>query len=162
MGRLLSGVLGVACFAIMTTGVIISMSRGAFLTYVIVLFVVTLISMNRKSKKSGVIICALACSSFIAITLLVSGKFEQRLRTLNDANIDKSSQMRIAVWKDAFNTWQDYAFAGVGADGFRMIFPQYKSVPTEKSFHHAESMYVQLLVDGGLIGIALFVGLVVS
>ncbi len=155
-------VLNVVCFFIMTTGVIISMSRGAFFTYIITILAVVLLSVRRSTRKTGIIICLISCISFAAIICFISGTLEQRLRTIGELDIDTSAQIRLAVWKDGFKMWKDYPLIGVGAEGFRMVFSQYRSIASTRSFHHAENIYLQLILDTGLFGLMLIAGSIVS
>jgi O-antigen ligase len=45
---------------------------------------------------------------------------------------------------------------GAGANGFRAVYPQYRDETYREAFTHTENEYLQILVDGGMIGAALF------
>ena len=60
--------------------------------------------------------------------------------------------MRVNTWKDSVKIVRHYPVTGVGANAFRMIFPQYRNASTRKSFTHVENEYLQLPAELGIIG----------
>ena len=148
------------CFSIMTLVVAGSMSRGALLAYGISLIVVTCFSVSRHKRNHGFIIAILACITFVALGILLKNGFEQRLRSLKKTETDVSVQERITIWKDSIRIWRDYPLIGIGADAFRSIYPQYKSLKIPRSFFYPVNSYVQLLVEGGIVAVLLFIALV--
>lgn len=156
-------ILGSVCFAIMSVAVVVSMSRGAFATYFVSLYAVIIASIRgRAHRRPGLVICTVALCSLIGVGLFVHGDVEDRLRTLGQPDAMSSAQARVSVWEDSIRAWMDYPVAGAGADGFRMIFSWYKTWDIDRSFLHAESEYLQLLVDGGVIGVVLIGGWLIA
>ena len=66
------------------------------------------------------------------------------------------------IWKDSFRLWKDYPLFGTGANAFRSVFSQVKSLEAPRSFNYAVNTYVQLLVEAGVLGFLLFSGLLVA
>ncbi len=149
-------ILSGAAFAIVSIAVVCSMSRGAFAIYALSLFLVVLANLSRRRMAFGLSICLVACVSFVAVGLLVSGNLEQRLRTMRESVEEVDAQTRTRVWKDSIKLWQDYPFIGVGADAFQVAFPRHKSFVTASAFHHAESQFIQLLSTTGIVGALIF------
>ena len=69
--------------------------------------------------------------------------------------------MRLSTWRDSLRIVRDYPVAGIGANAFRMVFPQYRTATTRKTFFNAENEYVQIVVETGVIG-ALLLGCAVA
>ena len=160
--RMALGMLNLLCLIIMTAAIVGALSRGALVSYFLTL-IVTVFSMLMTGRKTqGMVLCALTCIIFVAVGIALSQGFEKRVRSLRHSDVDHSVQERIAVWKDSIRVWQDYPLLGAGANAFRSVFPQYKSLKDPRSFNYAVNTYIQLLVEGGLFGFLLFLSLLAS
>jgi O-antigen ligase len=63
----------------------------------------------------------------------------------------------------AFNIWKDHPALGIGITNFREVCPQYLARGEAPECNiHPHNIYMQWLVESGIIGLALFVALVVS
>lgn len=154
-------VLAAAAYACMVFGVATSLSRGAVVALVAgSLAVIGMLAFRQPTRRFAL--------SFIAILLIagaaaygvwrvpedsVREKVMTRLETLLDPTETDSAQFRFTVWKDSLSVWKDYAVLGVGANGFRMVYPQYRTGIERKFFSHTENEAVGLLVEGGILGL---------
>ena len=150
------------CFFIMTIAVVGSRSRGAFLVYSISLVLIGILSAKRKQRSTGIAATLLGCLSFLLIGLFTNNSVDERIQKLRQPSQDHSAQSRYTIWKDSMEMWRDYPISGVGADGFRTMYPQYGSLVNTKMVTHAESKLIQFVVDYGLIGLLLLCGLIFS
>ncbi len=155
-------IFGILCFAIISIGIMGSMSRGAFVLFALCLIATVICTIPGGNATTGITISVLACMSLFAGSLLITGKVEHRLRTLRRPVEDVGSQPRIAVWRDSVRTWLDYPVVGAGADGFQMVHAMHKSHLRDRTVRHAESRCLQLLVDGGIVGVIMVFGLIVG
>ncbi len=150
--------LWVAALAIFTAGIIASESRGAYLIFCLSLLATGLLFLSRKNARASIGLAAFVCLGFLAIACLGTPSMDRELRAL----FHRKGQNfpRIALCRDSLGISRDFALCGLGAEGFRTISPRYaRQTPSSGYFHHAESTYVQFLVDGGIIGLILIGGL---
>jgi uncharacterized membrane protein len=64
---------------------------------------------------------------------------------------------RLHIWADAIQVWRQFPAIGSGLTTFGIVFPLGRTIPAPVTYTHAESDWVQLLVDTGAVG--LFVAL---
>jgi O-antigen ligase len=69
---------------------------------------------------------------------------------------------RIRLWTDAWSLWRQAPLVGSGLATFGVAFPALRTISMPRVFAHAESDWVQLLTDTGLIGLGLAVTLLVT
>jgi O-antigen ligase/tetratricopeptide (TPR) repeat protein len=146
--RLLYG----ACLVALLVGVLCTRSRGGTAAMLLGLIVVTLLWLRR-----GPLAAALATLAGVGAILLVvlwpDAEFQGRLQGLNDAAAAVGS--RGPIWLDSLRLWTHVPLAGSGANSFGMLFPQITSWATDRQATHAESDYLQLLAEGGVLGVLL-------
>ena len=157
--KFVAGSVNLVCFILLTTAVVGSMSRGALISYVVSLLVVIFLTISLRHRRRGLIICGLACISLTVVGTMLSTPFEQRVRELKHSETDHSVQERLMVWRDSVKLWKNYPLLGTGANAFRSVFSQYKSLEAPRTFNYAVNTYVQLLVEAGLLGFLLFLTL---
>ncbi len=147
-----------ACFALMSIAVVSSLSRGAFLAYLVGILLFAFIYAARRHHRlaiigSGVIVLLIAAG----IVLLPNEQVTARLSTLLHLPSTSSAVVRAVSWRNSFDLWADYPLVGVGPEGFRTVFGIYKTSVIRETFYSAENEYVQLLTDMGLVGVAFMV-----
>jgi len=154
-------------FLVMAFGVLTSLARGAVLAACAGAVMVLVLTAFRRRAVAIISLCillAIAVGGTFAVISSPAGNSHTdnmqrdvtaRLGTLADPMNTFSGQARISVWKDSVRIWKDYAILGTGANGFRMLFPQYRTRTDRKSFVSAESEYLELLTDTGIIGVVL-------
>lgn len=62
---------------------------------------------------------------------------------------------RLRIWADAFGLWQGAPALGTGLATFGVAFPRFRTIEAPVTFTHAESDWVQLFTDTGLLGLCL-------
>ncbi|TMB94933.1 MAG: O-antigen ligase family protein, partial [Chloroflexi bacterium] len=62
---------------------------------------------------------------------------------------------RLLVWADALRLWRAAPMVGTGFATFGVAFPPFRTLQAPVIFSHAESDWVQLLTDTGVVGLAL-------
>jgi O-antigen ligase len=159
--RVLRSLLAASCFIAMSLAVMMSQSRGAWLAYGASMTAIVLLFLAHKKAVLGVGAFVIICGVMWGITKIPNEEFDDRVRTLVDMSRTGSAMMRVSTWCDSPRLIRDYSLVGVGANGFRMVFPQYRSAATRKEFANAENEYVQIPVEFGIIGTALIAGLLI-
>jgi O-antigen ligase len=69
---------------------------------------------------------------------------------------------RLQIWSDALALWHSAPILGTGLATFGVAFPRFRTIEAPVTFTHAESDWVQLLTDTGLLGLGLALTAVLS
>ncbi|MEI6972285.1 MAG: O-antigen ligase family protein, partial [bacterium] len=157
--RYLEASLWTLCFLAMSMAVFMSMSRGAWVAYVLAGFVLVAVMMFRRRFKAGICLLAVILVVLAAVVLPARLEFGDRIESTLDSSAESSLNFRIATWRDSVRILPDYPFLGTGANGLRMILPQYRLATTRREADFAENEYVQVPVELGLCGLLLVVSL---
>lgn len=147
-------------FSVVLAAVLFSLARGAVVAVGAGILVVLIILIRRRNRLASFCVVALllllaavgAFSLFIAREKPVVREAVARLRTFAHPTRTFSGRARVTVWRDSLKVWRDYPVTGVGANGFRMVFPSYRTRSDRKTFVTPENEYVEVLVDGGAAG----------
>lgn len=145
---------------LMALSVFMSLSRGGIFSLCLsfLLFLLIIIWTGSPTRRSGKIRAAVLFS--VALVLAVSwfgwDRLDTRLGTL-DAEISAlSPESRYQVIKDGWRMAGDFPVFGSGFGGFRNVFPRYHSTAPYYLVDYAHNDYLQLLVEGGIVGSVLF------
>ena len=142
---------------------VLSMTRGAWLAFVAV--AVIFVVLEKNYRRAAATICAGLAIVFVAVTLM-SPKIQDRLSTLVNANFQSNTE-RVLMWKSAVEMFKDYPLCGVGQTMFvvayneQYISDEARERPGEigRGHSHPHNNLLHRASEGGLIGLASFVGL---
>ncbi len=142
---------------------VLSMTRGAWLAFIMV--VVIFVLLEKKYRRVTAKIFAGLTIIFLVVTMM-SPRLQDRLLTLTDANFRSNSE-RILMWESALKIFRDYPIYGVGQKIFFTAYNEYyishdaKERPsTDRRGHtHPHNNLLHRASEGGLIGLASFIGL---
>jgi probable O-glycosylation ligase (exosortase A-associated) len=145
----------VGIIALNAAGVVVTFSRGGFLTLLVIIALLTLRLLRGRGVMAGV---AVLVALMAAMPLLPEGYLD-RLATIGDVESDPtgSSQDR---WRDttaAAGLLLEYPVMGVGLGQDVLALNEVRG-ETWKNVHN---IYLQYGVDLGLIGMGLFVAMLV-
>jgi O-antigen ligase len=152
------------------TGIVILLagSRGGWVSYALIILLL-LASETQRFRRNrywgGFIVIFLI--GLLTIVANVHPEARQRIQgTLGlfsgDLQIvDKALSGRLKIWETSWNIFQAHPINGVGANGFRNIYPAYAvqgdvfvNEETQTGPFYAHQLIVQVGSDTGLIGIA--------
>lgn len=153
--------LWILCFLAMSFAVFMSLSRGAWLAYLASGLVLVGFTLLRRRFRTGLCLLAVILLALAAIVLPARQEFGDRIESTADSSEDSSLKFRLSTWRDSLRILPDYPLLGVGANGLRMILPQYRRTTTRREADFAENEYIQVPVELGLCGLALIVPLCV-
>jgi len=129
-------------------GLLFSFVRGAWLGLISgILFV----GFFKKKKHFLLIICPLMIL-MVSIIIFYS-PFRQRAVGIINTQTDYSNLERIHIWTTSYEIFKDYPIMGIGGGNFRDVMDKYQN---RKSFSHAHNNFIQIGVENGLIGLALY------
>ncbi|RMD70793.1 MAG: O-antigen ligase family protein, partial [Gammaproteobacteria bacterium] len=101
-------------------------------------------------------------SSLILVDILIVGTwfgFDRVAKRLEETSL--ATEVRDEVDVYAFRLWQDFPLTGAGLGTFYAVFPRYRGEDAEGFFDHAHNDYLEILDEGGIIGLGLLGGAVV-
>ena len=147
--------------AVMGMCVALSLSRGALLAMGAGLVASTLVITFRHRKAWGVLLFACMVAGGLLLFSQTTVVRERFSGIQNPTGIN-SVQSRLAEWRESLRVWPHYPIIGAGMNALRMVYPQYRQTSVGARLIHAENEYVQLLAEGGLVGVGLAVALILT
>ncbi|HWP46783.1 MAG TPA: tetratricopeptide repeat protein [Candidatus Limnocylindrales bacterium] len=153
--KLLLGLL----VAIMGTALALSLSRGGIISLLLsLIFLSICLAIRRTDQKPVWILLAL----FLAILTYLSWigimpVIERIEKTWLGGQWDESTLIRLTFWQNSLELLKEAPLLGTGLGTFQYVFLKYAPYLGEslRAFH-AESIYIELLVDTGLLGLIVF------
>lgn len=146
-------VLWLCCCGIMCLSLLLTSSRGGWVGALVAggIFVVLL------SPK----LLLLAPLALVALWFLLPDTITARFASIGNMQ-DSSTSYRVSIWMGSIAMLKDYWLCGVGpgTDAFNLVYPAY-------SYHsanaqHAHNLFLQLMAEGGILVLVLFVAVVFS
>lgn len=148
-----------AAIALLTAGIVASGSRGGALAAgatIVAAFVLF------KRRRAEVVAVATVALGIAALTFVNSPGTWERVTDFDEDN------GRSDLWTVAWRMGQDEPVTGVGLNNFTVHSPDYVREPGELEAvglivdrpHIVHNVYLQLFAEGGIVGLALFLGLV--
>lgn len=142
--------------------VLLTYSRGALLGLTAIIAVLTLKSRYKAVSAVMVVVAALLVISFAPPAWM------SRMGEFSKGNLDQSAEERLTSWGFAWNMAKHYPIAGAGFECFTPnLFAMYSPRdPTTWLAGHTSSgphsIYFQVMAEQGFVGLAIFLGLLVS
>jgi O-antigen ligase/tetratricopeptide (TPR) repeat protein len=151
-----------AGLAVMLAGLLLSQSRGGVLAFAVAAAVIALVGRARAGRSPllpAVLVVGLLTAALVA--WLGWGAVERRLKTLIEP--DLLHEGRLTIWADALPLVPAFLLTGTGGGTFRWVEPLHRTGPTPYriDFEHAHNEYLEALVEGGVVRLALTLVLIV-
>lgn len=147
-----------AAALVMTLALVMSLSRGAWLALAAGLSLTVLARLWRRRARDGWILLAGGLLLAGIVLAVPHPAVRTRLQSLRHPLEDSSAQSRLAEWRETLRVWPHYPLLGAGANALRMVYPQVRQTTSGRWLVHAENMPLEVLAEGGLIGVALVAG----
>ena len=139
---------------VIVLGVVTSHSRGGFLAMLLAVGLTACLSWTRGKGYWIGLLSAVALLVVFLASLGTDSPYMDRLSTILDSN-NEGYAGRIAVWKDSVRAWRSHPILGTGLGTFHCAALPFVTQNRGKYFVHAENEYVEMLVDGGCVGIGI-------
>lgn len=149
------------CGAVLASGmaILLSLSRGGMVSLAAgsgaLLLIRWFVTPGRRRGGRAVGLAVLSVVAFALIVVSVSQETQDRMRTLGNAAGDTSGSFRLRTWRDCLRAASASPLVGQGLGAFEDAFPRYKTEWGAFRTEHAENDYVEMLVEGGLVGTVL-------
>ncbi len=153
-----------ALFSLTLTGIMMavvfySLSRGAMLAMSAGLSVTALIIAFRHRAMWGILLLCLMIAGGTTL-LIYSPTVRERLQGIHNPGEISSVQSRLAEWRESLRVWPCYPVLGAGMNALRMVYPQTRQTSVSARLIASENEYIQLLAEGGLVGVSLALALI--
>ncbi len=142
-------------------------SRGG----IAMIFLATMVSMavfamqGKVGRRSVIAMAAIVLVSAVAVWIHGQELLLREIETIQSVDIESLDQgrSRRKIWSAVTNAIPDFAYLGSGIGSHRDIYPTYFNEPSAVEYSHAESGYLQVLLEAGGPGFALLLcGIVLS
>jgi O-antigen ligase len=148
--------------AICYVGVLLTASRGGYISSAVsllVFFLFTLLVLRRAGKQLFTKFGGIAI--FAAILIFITASFfTDKMLFLNDrarASIEEANDLRIDLWKAALQQWKLQPLTGTGSGTYLFYGRQFRSERTDRDPIEVHNDYLHLLAEYGLVGAAGFI-----
>lgn len=137
---------------------LLTMSRGSWLTFVAILLL-SIFMLRQRIKQ--LIICAVLLLICISGLFVTKPEYYQRMETVMDMNMS-SNAARTYIWQDTLAMISEHPIAGIGLERYSDVFnSEYASeelLNIEKNgVQHAHNNVLMVLSEGGIIALAGYV-----
>jgi O-antigen ligase len=142
---------------------LVSGSRGGVVSLLCAL--VAMAGLGAHGREGGRRAGALAAATLVVVlvSLWIGGDivYGTAARLTEELGALQESP-RVRLWQDAVALWRTAPIIGTGLASFGVAFEPYRTLQAPVVFSHAESDWVQLLTDTGLVGVALVIAVFVA
>lgn len=139
----------------------ISLTRGAWVAFLIVAIIFIIFEMNRKAFM--IFICSTII--FLTTSAILSPLFLKTLTTFTDPYYSSNTE-RVLMWQSSFEMFKNYPLHGVGQEMFKKFYNE-KYISSEaldqpgkngnEGHSHPHSNIFKILSEGGILGISAFI-----
>ncbi len=92
----------------------------------------------------------------IMLSLLLVYAFWIGVGPMMDRFNTAGQDLRLQIWRNCLPIIKDYPLTGTGLNTFEYIFSLYRDITLPLSFAHAHNEYIEILLEGGVVGFILF------
>ena len=162
-------VLYICYLIIVCSGLVLSASRGGYLSLIAVILFLALMSLSLRSNKTEAATSGRAVQLRLVavLVLLVVMSFGAMFLTSSDELIQRFGQVqtelgggeladdrfdRRDLWQTTLKIMQDHPLLGTGFGAFQFVYPRYDQSSGLLRVEQAHNDYLQLLADTGVLG----------
>ena len=141
------GIIGSVGLVVLVVCLLLTYSRGAWLSLFIVLFAIGILARRGRYLLLGLV-------SLVAIVVLSEPSVAERVNSIFHPHLESSSALRIAIWDSTSYIIRDHWFNGIGWGAFPAVYPAYDYFlgTNQTIIYHAHNLFLQLLAEVGMVG----------
>lgn len=149
-------IAAVICSVVIGISVVVSQCRGAVMAAVAALIATVILVGKKRSRGSN----AVAPTLIILASVAASAAFQldensyQRLETLAEFDLEADAVSgRVYIWSVALEAMRFFGLLGSGLGTFHYAYLPFQHPTSPGWFYHAESLYLQIGVELGYLGL---------
>ena len=146
--------------AVLTFGLFLTFSRGAWLSLVLALVAWPLFASTRAWPRRLALAGAVMVG-LIGLTIFIHGSSSQARERLDRLVADTGELSRPILWRGAWQLWQTEPGFGTGAGSFNVLFERHRPVGFVDEPQWVHNEYLNTLSDYGVMGLGLCLGAVI-
>ena len=151
--------VGIAATAIILFGLLLSMSRGAWIGAVVLGGVALFWSISERSARLKPIrphlfisLTALALLLWVLLLVTAPASLQRVMQLIGGAS-------RTELWRDGYLLAGDYPLIGAGLGNFTMLHASYALLTHVGFIVHAHNIFLDLSIEQGLLAVVALVGM---
>ena len=158
-GRTLYKALVGVVLCVGVLGLVFSLSRGSWLSFVVASIAVLVFAIRRRRRNLHTVFVG-AGSILLLLLLLMLSQRDLITARLTSSQANESALSRITMAKGAIAMIQDHPLLGVGANNYSLSMPEYDpfDFARERQIVIVHDIYLLVAAETGLIGLAAFCG----
>ena len=146
-------------FLLFFAGLIFTGSRGALVAVAAACALQALV-LTYYHRRWHVVLTAVGAIGFSGLAVTWFG-FQGGLgRLLSTSLYEITWNHRITVYRASWDLWRDHLLTGTGLGTFRQAFPHVQPAGLDKTWNHAHSDALEILVTNGVLGFVLMLAVV--
>ncbi|HXB57842.1 MAG TPA: O-antigen ligase family protein [Vicinamibacteria bacterium] len=157
-------VLAGGAAAAMGLAVLVSLSRGGVVALalggVVLVALGALVRGRKRPRRSAIWGLGALLGLAVLALAVVPREGRQRIESLGGITADSSGSFRTVLWHDTVRLAAASPFLGHGLGAFADALPRFKTAAGELRVEHAENDYLEMLAEGGVLGLGLALALV--
>jgi len=141
---------------LMGAALLVSGSRGGLVSLGATLVTMTGLSVRGRAGRGRAVTIAAAGIGMLLVAVWIGA--DLLAATVARLSVEWTHPLdspRLLLWADALRLWWQAPVFGTGLATFGIAYPVVRTVPSSLAFSHAESDWVQLLTDTGIVGLGL-------
>ncbi|MFC1769544.1 O-antigen ligase family protein [Nitrospirota bacterium] len=142
---------------VVATSLLLSLSRGGIISSGISVIVMS-VMLSFRHRNRGIPILVL----LVLIVLFVGWFGWEPIIDRFDFNQALVKEVRPVIWNDSIRMIQDFFLFGVGFGVYGDAYPAYRTLPWNLLVDHAHNDYLEVLAEGGFVGLALAAWFVIA
>ena len=146
-----------SALALMIAGVVMTLSRGGMVALLVQTLVIFIL-IARVNWKLGLVVVTAVMVGGLSLTIYLDQSTAVQDEVESLADISAAAAVRLAHWQDAGRFGMENWVFGVGNGTYRYVAPKFQTFYFPRSFHHAESVFVETFVELGVVGLILIMG----
>jgi hypothetical protein len=144
-----SGLIVAAVLCTLSRGAFLAMTGGAAVTLLAVLA-------TRRSGGAAIFVSLGVAGMLLLAWVGMTETVQRRLATILPAPEGGPHEL-IPHWQDALSAIPDFWLLGSGLGTYRFAYRPYERERSDVVFYHAENLYVETLLETGIIGLVLVI-----
>ncbi len=153
-----NSLIGLVSATLCLSGLLVCGSRGGLVAFVIGSLLAFGWVRSKRGTKTIPVVCAavVVCAAFLLVPLNLDLQSIQRFELFDSDNTTTLlSDGRLPHWRSSLQAAKAHFPAGSGLGSYAYAYLPYQTTGSDKWFHHADNLWLEMLVEQGIVGLVL-------